>query len=106
MTDDDVTAKTVQLRRYELAPGVLDDFVAWFTSRLVPARTSSGFTIEFAYADREVEQFTWAVSAPGDAEAFLALEADYLASEARATAFAGEPTRVAVSHVRLVEPVL
>jgi hypothetical protein len=106
MTDDAVPEKTVQLRRYELAPGVLDDFVAWFTSRLVPARTSSGFTVEFAYADREVEQFTWAVSAPGDAEAFLALEADYLVSDARAQAFAGEPTRVAVSHVRLVEPVL
>ena len=106
MTDDAVPQKTVQLRRYELAPGVLDDFVAWFSSRLVPARTSSGFTVEFAYADREVDEFTWAVRAPGDAEAFLALEADYLASDARAAAFAGEPQRVAVSHVRLVEPVV
>jgi hypothetical protein len=100
------SAKTVQLRRYDLVPGVLDDFVAWFASRLVPARTSSGFTVEFAYADREAEQFTWAVSVPGDAAAFTALEQTYLASEGRAAAFAGQPTRVAVSHVRLVETVV
>ncbi|KQR44013.1 hypothetical protein ASF82_10730 [Frigoribacterium sp. Leaf164] len=100
------SAKTVQLRRYDLVPGVLDDFLAWFHAEIVPVRTAQGFTVEFAYADREAEQFTWAVSVPGDAAAFTALEQTYLASEGRAAAFAGQPTRVAVSHVRLVETVV
>jgi len=98
--------KTIQLRRYELVDGVLDDFVAWFEARIVPAREAEGFTIEFAYADREVNQFVWAVSVPGDAEAFTAVEETYLASDSRAAAFAGEPTRVATSHVRLIEQVV
>jgi len=98
-------SKTVQLRRYELVEGVLDDFVAWFTSTLIPARLSEGFTIEFAYADREVDEFVWAVSTPGDATRFAEVEAAYLQSEARAAAFAGQPVRVATQHVRLVEPV-
>ena len=106
MTDDAQAPKTVQLRRYELVPGVLDEFVAWFHEKIVPTRSSEGFTVEFAYADREVEQFVWAVSVPGDAEAFRALEQSYLASEGRAAAFAGQPTRVAASHVRLVETVV
>ena len=100
------SAKTVQLRRYDLVPGVLDDFLAWFHAEIVPVRTAQGFTVEFAYADREAEQFTWAVSVPGDAAAFTALEQTYLASEGRAAAFAGQPTRVAVSHVGLVETVV
>lgn len=98
--------KTIQLRRYELVDGVLDDFVAWFEARIVPAREAEGFTIEFAYADREVNQFVWAVSVPGDAAAFTAVEETYLASDSRAAAFAGEPTRVATSHVRLIEQVV
>lgn len=102
MTD---SSKTVQLRRYELVEGVLDDFVAWFTSTLIPARLSEGFEIEFAYADRDANQFVWAVSAPGDAARFAEVEAAYLQSEARAAAFAGQPVRVAMQHVTLVEPV-
>ena len=103
MTD---SSKTVQLRRYELVEGVLDDFVAWFTSTLIPARLSEGFEIEFAYADRDANEFVWAVSTPGDADAFAEIERAYLASPEREAAFAGEPTRVAVHHVRLVERIV
>jgi hypothetical protein len=45
----------------------------------------------------------WAVSAEGDAESFLAREKEYMASDARAEAFAGVPQRVASSDIRLVE---
>lgn len=103
---DDAATTTTQLRRYELVDGVLDDFLVWFRARIVPAREAHGFTIEFAFADREVNEFVWAVSLPGDAEAFRAVEKTYLESPEREAAFAGEPTRVAVHHVRLVERIL
>jgi hypothetical protein len=101
-----LTEKTVQLRRYELVDGVLDDFVEWFGTHIVPAREAEGFAIEFAYADREAGEFVWAVSVAGDAERFAAVEEAYLASDSRAAAFVGQPKRVAASHVRLIEQVV
>lgn len=98
--------RTIQLRRYELVDGVIDDFLAWYEAKIVPAREAHGFTIEFAYADREVNEFVWAVSLPGDAEEFLAIEKAYLESPERDAAFAGEPKRVAVHHVRLIERIV
>lgn len=100
---DAAETRTIQLRRYELVDGVMDDFLAWFPEWIVPARAAHGFRIEFAYADREVNEFVWAVSTPGDAEAFAAIEERYLVSPERDAAFAGQPKRVAVHHVRLVE---
>ena len=102
----DSETRTVQLRRYELVDGVMDDFLAWYRAKIVPARAAHGFTIEFAFADRKVNEFVWAVSTPGDAEAFAEIEKAYLASPEREAAFAGEPTRVAVHHVRLVERIV
>ncbi|NRD09970.1 NIPSNAP family protein [Rathayibacter agropyri] len=98
--------RTVQLRRYELEDGVMDDFLAWFSARIVPAREAHGFRVEFAYADREVNEFIWAVSTPGDAESFAAVEQVYLASPERDAAFSGEPKRVAVQHVRLIDRIV
>ena len=43
------------------------------------------------------------MSAEGDEAAFLALEAEYMASDARAEAFAGLPQRVAEYNVRFVD---
>lgn len=103
---DAAETRTIQLRRYELVDGVIDEFLAWFRARIVPAREALGFRIEFAYADREVNEFVWAVSTPGDAESFLAIEKTYMDSPERAAAFAGEPKRVAVHHVRLVERIV
>ena len=87
-------------------PGALSAGLAWYRAKIVPARAAHGFTIEFAFADREVNEFVWAVSTPGDAEAFAEIEKAYLASPEREAAFAGEPTRVAVHHVRLVERIV
>ncbi|PPF19636.1 NIPSNAP family protein [Rathayibacter sp. AY1A7] len=98
--------RTIQLRRYELMDGVMDDFLAWFPERIVPAREAHGFRIEFAYADREVNEFVWAVSTAGDADAFAEVERAYLASPERDAAFASEPKRVEVQHVRLVERIV
>jgi len=94
--------KTTQLRRYVLVDGEYDAFVDWWEQWMPKVRPAAGFTIEFAYGLRETNEFVWAVSAEGDAEAFLAREADYMASDARAEAFDGVPQRVASYDIRLV----
>jgi hypothetical protein len=95
--------KTIQLRRYTLVDGEYDDFVAWFNEWMPRVRGEAGFTIEFAYGLRERNQFVWAVSAPGDRDAFLAREEEYLASDARTAAFDGVPQRVALYDIEIVD---
>ena len=95
---------TVQLRRYELIEGLMDDFVTWWPG-IVDVRAKHGFKVEFGYADRDTNQFTWAVSFNGDEAAFKAAETVYVASPERATLFAGQPTRVATLHLALVEQI-
>ncbi|MET4158856.1 hypothetical protein [Agromyces sp. PvR057] len=95
--------KTIQLRRYTLVDGEYDAFVAWWESTMPVVRPAAGFAIEFAYGIRESNEFVWAVSAEGDQEAFLALEATYLASPGRAAAFEGVPQRVAAYDIRFAD---
>lgn len=95
--------RTIQLRRYTLVDGEYDAFVAWWEGCMPRVRLDAGFEIEFAYGLRETNEFVWAVSAGGDQEAFLALEKQYMASDARAEAFAGVPQRVAEYNIRFVE---
>ena len=94
---------TIQLRRYVIEPGRMDDFVAWFPSIAEP-RSKFGFRVVFAYADDENDQFVWAVEHDGD---FDAAEAQYTASPERAKAFANNPNVVksmVVGKVRDVTP--
>jgi hypothetical protein len=95
--------KTIQLRRYTLVDGSYDAFVEWWHGAMPAVRPAAGFTIEFAYGLRESNEFVWAVSAPGDREAFLELEQAYMASDARAAVFEGVPQRVAVYDIRFVD---
>ena len=46
--------ETVQLRRYVMEPGRMDEFLTWFP-RLLPVRQQYGFRVLFALADREHE---------------------------------------------------
>ena len=94
--------RTIQLRRYTLVDGEYDAFVAWWEAWMPKVRPGAGFAIDFAYGLREANEFVWAVSVEGDEAAFLAREADYMASDARAEAFAGLPQRVAEYNVRFV----
>ncbi|HEX6955444.1 MAG TPA: hypothetical protein VF156_11245 [Agromyces sp.] len=97
--------KTIQLRRYTLVDGEYDAFLAWWHEWMPRVRPEAGFTIEFAYGIRESNQFVWAVSAPGDRDAFLAREQEYLVSDARAAAFEGVPQRIAAHDIELVDDV-
>ncbi len=97
--------KTIQLRRYTLVDGSYDAFVEWWHGAMPAVRPAAGFTIEFAYGLRESNEFVWAVSAPGDRDAFLELERTYMASDARAAVFEGVPQRVAVYDIRFVDDI-
>ena len=97
--------KTIQFRRYTLVAGEYDAFVAWWQEWMPRVRPAAGFTIDFAYGLRETDEFVWAVSADGDQDAFLELERVYMASEARAEAFAGVPQRVAEYNIRFVDDI-
>ncbi len=93
---------TIQLRRYAIEPGRMDDFIAWWRSILEP-RAKYGFRLAFAYADEEHSEFVWAVEHDGD---FDGAEAEYTASPERAKAFESNPNVVksmVVSKVRAVE---
>ncbi|MBW9094495.1 hypothetical protein JNB62_12440 [Microbacterium jejuense] len=94
--------KTIQLRRYTLVDGEYDAFVDWWNEWMPRVRPAAGFTIEFGYGIRETNEFVWAVSAPGDEDAFLALEKAYMASDSRAEAFDGVPQRIAEYNIRFV----
>ena len=96
--------RTVQLRRYRIVAGELDAFVAWWHSRLLPARVAYGFTLESAYVVPETDEFVWAVSTEGDGEAFGRLDAAWAASPERAAAFEGVPQRVAAMDLRIALP--
>lgn len=91
-----------QLRRYSVAEGGLDRLAEWFPN-IIPVREKYGFTVEFAYADRETNEFVWAVSHPGDFDAALA---EYNDSPERAAAFKGFESPVTEMHVSMVEEVI
>ncbi|WP_129586681.1 hypothetical protein [Microterricola viridarii] len=95
----------VQLRRYQLAPGSYAEFTQWWAERMRPLRLAAGFAIDFAYGLPESEEFVWAVSAAGDRTDFLALEAAYLASEARAEVMLTQPERALSMRVGFVDQV-
>ena len=96
---------TVQLRRYQVEPGRMADFLAWFPA-LVPVREQYGFRLLFAYADEENDTFTWAVEHDGDAAAFREVESTYNASPERAKVFETFPQCIAAMEIGFVRDVL
>jgi hypothetical protein len=93
---------TVQLRRYQIEPGEMDDFVKWWPG-VLPARKQYGFDVLFALVDESTNQFVWAVRHEGDNEDFDAAEKTYLASPERAAVFAGVPWRIAETFISKVD---
>ena len=68
---------TVQLRRYTIESGRMDDFITWVR---LPHRTPCQVRVPrsfSAYADDDHSEFVWAVVYYGD---FDAAEAEYMAS--------------------------
>lgn len=76
---------TTELREYRIAAGHLDDFVAAWSSGVVPLREAHGFRIDGAWVDRDGHRFIWLLSLDGSAEDFERRDAGYYASTERAS---------------------
>jgi hypothetical protein len=58
---------TTLLRRYFIKPDGWDNFLETWR-KIVVLRQRYGFKVVFAYADRELNVFTWAIQLEGDLE--------------------------------------
>jgi hypothetical protein len=88
----------VQLRRYEIKPGEMDQFLAAVRAAF-PVREQYGFGVAFALVDDENNEFVWAVTHDGD---FAAAEQAYYASPERAGLPDNPADHIAAFHVGMV----
>lgn len=95
--------RTYQLRRYDIAQGMMPEFTAWLHSTLIPVRESFGYQIEFQLIDQEAGQFIWCVSLAGDEAEFLKIQATYNDSAERAKAFETFPKCINSMQISFVE---
>jgi hypothetical protein len=98
--------KTIQLRRYEIAPGMMSDFLHWIDQDLMPVREGFGFKAEWRYIDVAKNEFIWAVSLPCDEAEFLAIQDEYDASSQRKLAFVNYPNCITQKHVSFVSELI
>jgi hypothetical protein len=89
---------SVQLRRYEIKPGEMENFLAAVRAAF-PVREQYGFTVEFAVVDEERNEFVWAVSHDGD---FAAAEVAYYESPERVALPANPADFIDVMHLGMV----
>jgi hypothetical protein len=88
----------VQLRRYEIKPGEMEQFLEAVRAAFV-VREQYGFAVAFALVDEENNEFVWAVTHDGD---FAAAEEAYYASPERAGLPDNPADHIAVLHVGMV----
>jgi hypothetical protein len=88
----------VQLRRYEIKPDEMDQFLAAVRAAF-PVREQYGFGVAFALVDDENNEFVWAVTHDGD---FAAAEQAYYASPERAALPDNPADHIAAFHVGMV----
>jgi hypothetical protein len=89
---------SVQLRRYEIKPDEMEDFLRAIRPAFA-VREQYGFGVAFALVDDERNEFTWAVTHEGD---FADAEAEYYASPERAALPSNPADHIAVMHVGMV----
>lgn len=90
-----------QLRIYSIKVGLLDEFVDFWRSEIVPLRRRFGFEVAGAWADAETGTFAWVVS---HAE-FDRAAADYYDSPDREHLSRDPGEFIASSELRMMEPV-
>ena len=96
-------AKTVQLRHYQIVPGMLEEFRAWLNQEVLPIRNKFGFHVEFMYVDNKKSEFIWAVSVEGTLDDFLEIENRYDSSEERLAAGMKRPDCFVSVDTRFVD---
>ena len=75
MNEPPIASRATQLKRYWITPGRWDDFMMIW-ERIALIRRRCGFDIPFAYADRNNNIFTWAISHDNFAEGAARYYAD------------------------------
>jgi len=93
---------TSQLRIYQIKPGKLDDWVAFWQEYVVPARAAHGFRVDGAWVTADGE-FAWVVT--HDAKDFAVADAAYYAGPERAAAPHDPMEFIDHAQVRMVRPV-
>lgn len=74
----------LEIRRYKIQSGRLDDFVAAWKQGVVPLREKFGFTFHGAWAVDETSEFVW-VLGHADEDSFKSANRRYYDSDARST---------------------
>lgn len=97
-----VKTMTTQLRRYEIEPEKMSDFIEWF-QRLVPIRATHGLSLDWAYADRENDLFVWSTTYEGSEAEFKSVEEAYNASPERSVVYQDYQKQVVKMTVSFVE---
>lgn len=91
-----------QMRRYELDPVLVGEFLAFF-EKLTPIRATFGFRLRSAYLDRTNSEFTWIVEHD---QPFADAEEIYTASPERAALFADQPRFALALHISEVDTIV
>lgn len=94
-------SKTRQVRKYQIVPEKMDEFVDKFNRLVVPVRRRIGFEVEAAWYNRQNGTFIWIPSIEGTVEEFEALQKEYQVARAAYRKEVGEDT----THLHLAEPV-
>jgi hypothetical protein len=95
--------RTYQLRRYQIAEGKMQEFVAWLNSTLIPVREGFGYRVEFKLIDHATHEFVWCVSLEADEPGFLEIQKKYNESVERAKAFETFPNCIEQMQISFVE---
>jgi hypothetical protein len=75
--------RTVQLRRYKIAPGRMEVWVGEWRERVRPLREAHGFQVVGAWIVEDSDEFVWVIAYDG-AGSFEEADAAYHASPGRA----------------------
>ncbi|MDE1193061.1 MAG: hypothetical protein PW786_13095 [Arachidicoccus sp.] len=95
----------IQLRRYQFRKGVLPDWAVHWRENVRPLREQFGFTVVFAYADYENNQFVWAVRFDGTAEELAVRDQEYHDSPEWAARLGGKNGGMVSATIAIVDEI-
>jgi hypothetical protein len=94
-----------QVRRYQIGPGRLDEFIEAWKSGVVPLRRQFGSRFHGAWSIAESNEFVWVISHDGE-EGFATADATYYESEDRRLLSPDPAVQVVGSNQDIAERVL
>jgi hypothetical protein len=89
---------TLQLRSYQIKPGLMDDWLSLFHSAVAPLHEKYGLPVRGAWVDRQSNTFTWVREFTGEGTA-EEQEARYRSTDERARVLGDRPKEFIESMV-------